>query len=263
MSGHQHRTKLSSAELDDLLDEALADPKIKKRLARGFNLVTSFDIALLGSSSIGGFNVYLDRHLRFKDWPYGILPVRFKKLDTKPGLIRHERLEQALEDEFGWGYDLSHAVAQQWEERYYRAKGFDPEAVERMFEPYIKHDEVERIVKTPLDLDMRPLLAPVRSTAIIKRIEEAAQKEKTPQKVVAYTNKAHMQNQRCALCWKFVDPKYGGPGCVKIQSPIVAGGWCRRFERGKLEERSPNEHQRSARQSPLGGSGALRHARGG
>lgn len=234
-SGHHAKHDLSPAELDDLLDEALANPKIKKRLARHFNLITDSDIALLGSSSIGGINVYLDRHLSYKKWPYGILPVQSRKLDVKPELIRHERLEQALEDELGWPYmPLAHPVAQHWEERGYRAKGFDPREVERMFRPFIKHDEAERIIKSPTDLDMRPLLAPPRSTAIIEKINETAQKEKRAHEKIGYKDKSALIGQRCDKCRHFIEPKYGGPACIGVDSPIAPGGWCRRFAAGKL-----------------------------
>jgi hypothetical protein len=233
--GHHGKHDLSAAELDDLLDEALANPKIKRRLAQPYTLVTDYDIALLGSSSIGGRRVFLDRHLKYRNWPYGIIPVRFKRLDVKPGLIRHERLEQFLEDELGWPYlPLAHPVAQHWEERDYIAKGFHPRDVEVAFRPYIKHDEAERIVKSPTDLDMRPLMAPPRSTRIIDRINETSAKEKRPHESVGYVDKSTRANQHCGKCSMFIAPKYGGPACTLVQSPIVETGWCRRFRAGKL-----------------------------
>ena len=240
MSGHQHTSDLSNDELDDLLDEALANAKIRKRLARGFKLVTDFDIALLGSSAIGGGTVYLDRHLKYRKWPYGTLAVASRKLNVIPGLIRHERLEQALEDELGWPYvKLAHPVAQHWEERLYRNQGFDPAAVERMFEPYIKFDAKERIVKTPPDLDMRPLLAPPRSTEIIVRVNATAQKEKRRQPAVGYVAKSVVANQKCAKCVHFIQTEYGGPACTGVDSPINPAGWCRRYRLGTLGEK-PN-----------------------
>lgn len=244
-AGHRHAHKLTDAELDDLLDEALANSKVKKRLSRGFTLVTDYDIALLGSSSVGGLNVYLDRHLRYKNWPYGVIPVRFARLDVKPGLIRHERLEQACEDELGWSYDLAHPVAQHYEERLYKAKGFDPRAVEKAFKPFIKADEHERIVKSPTDLDMRPLLAPPPDTAIIKRVRETANKEKRAHESVGYVEKSVRDGQQCSKCAMFIQPEYGGPGCTGVKDDIVPGGWCRRFARGVLGEIVEHEHQRA------------------
>src|SRR6266446_6122360 len=138
-AGHHHREHdLEPAELDDLLAEALANRKVKARLAKPWNLSIAYDIPLLGSSAIGGGTVYLDRHLRNNGGgPFGILPLEGRAIDVKPPLIRHERLEQAIEDELGWPYKLAHPVAQHWEEKLVKAKGFDPKAYERMLEPYI------------------------------------------------------------------------------------------------------------------------------
>jgi len=232
-AGHHHPSKLSERELDDLLDKALAHPKIKERLAKPYKLVTNCDIALLGSSSIGGHSVYLDRHLRGRNCPYGVILVRGKPLDVKPGLIRHERLEQAIEDILGWEYDRAHPVAQRWEDRDYRRKGFDPADVERAFRPFIKSDEHERIVRTPTDLDMRPLLAPPKSATLINHINATAQKEKRPHESVGYVARSKTKSH-CAGCVHFVEPKYGGPACTGVRSPIDPAGWCRRFRSGDL-----------------------------
>ena len=232
-AGHRHPSKFSESDLDDILDEILAHKRVKERLARAYKLVTDYDIALLGSSSVGGAHVYLDRHLRGRGLPYGVIPVGKRQLDTKQGLTRHERLEQALEDLFGWSYDLSHCVAQHWEHRDYKRRGFDPAAVERAYKPFIKSDEHERIVRTPTDLDMRPLLAPPKSTALIEHINKTAQSEKQPHTSVGYVASTSHRT-RCDTCANFVEPKYGGPLCTLVQSPIEPVGWCRRFRKGSL-----------------------------
>lgn len=237
-SGHHAHSALDAAELDHLLDEALANANVKARLAKPFELVTQFDICLLGSSSIGGRKVYLDRHLRFGNRPYGVIMVGDRPLDVKPGLIRHERLEQALEDCLGWPYlPLAHPVAQRWEERDYKAKGFDPRDVERAFRQYIKFDAHERITKSPTDLDMRPLLSPPISQSMIARINQTDQREKRSQQSVAYVAKSVRPSQRCDICRHYVDPKYAGsPACTGVDSPISPDGWCRRFSKGSLLE---------------------------
>jgi hypothetical protein len=238
-AGHQANGDLSQAELDSLLDHALADPRVKKRLARSFKLNCDYDIALLGSSSIGGWTVYLDRHLRFKNWPYGVIPVKYKRLDVKPGLIRHERLEVILEDVFGWPYlPLAHFTAQHWEERLYKSKGFDPKEVESAFRPFIKKDSLERIIRSPTDLDQRPLLAPPRSTKIIERVNETAQKEKRTHESVKYEEKSTHKGQKCELCRHFIEARYGGPACAGVKSPIQSEAYCRRFAAGKLGDTS-------------------------
>jgi hypothetical protein len=198
-------------------------------------LDTSHDIALLGSSSIGGWVVYLDRHLRYKNWPYGVIPVHYRRLDVKPGLIRHERLEVILEDVFGWPYlPLAHFVAQHWEERYYKSKGFDPAEVENAFKPFIARDAVEKIIKTPTILDKRPLLAPPQDTKILARIKVAEQKEKRTHELVKYEEKSTHTGQNCGKCARFIHPKYGGPACEGVQDMIAEGGWCKRYLAGTL-----------------------------
>ena len=235
-AGHHGVRDLSHAELDTLLKFALAHPAVKKRLARGYRLDVDHDIALLGSSAIGGRTVYFDRHLKFRNWPYGMIPVQSRRLDVRPGLIRHERLEQAAEDELGWPYILAHQVAQHFEEKLYIAKGFDPAAVEKAFKPFLKSDALERITKSPTDLDQRPLLAPPRSTKIIERVNATAQKEKRTHESVKYVEKSAKPGQRCELCKHFVNAIYGGPACTGVQSPVNEGGYCRRFVAGKLGE---------------------------
>ena len=192
---------------------------------------------MLGSSAIGGWTVFLDRHLKFRNWPYGTIPVQSRRVDVRPGLIRHERLEQACEDILGWPYILAHQVAQHFEEKLYRAKGFDPAAVEKAFKPFLKTDSVERIIRSPTDLDQRPLLAPPRSTKIIERVNATAQKEKRTHRSVKYEEKSTHNWQRCGLCRHFIESMYGGPACSGVQSPVVSSGWCRRFVAGKLGDK--------------------------
>lgn len=239
MSAGQYGVReLSHAELDSLLEHALADPGVKKRLARGFRLDVEHDVALLGSSAIGGWTVFLDRHMKFRNWPYGIIPVQSRRLDSRPGLIRHERLEQACEDCLGWPYLLAHQVAEHFENRYYASKGFDPAAVERAYRPFIKSDALEKIVKTPTDLDKRPLLAPPQDTKILERIKAAEQKEKRTHESVKYEEKSMHTSKNCGKCAMFIQPMYGGPACVGVQDSIASGGYCRRFRAGKLGEQS-------------------------
>jgi hypothetical protein len=236
-AGHKGYHDLSQSELDSLLAFALADVGVKKRLTRGFDLDVDHDIALLGSSAIGGWTVFFDRHLKYRSWPYGTIPVQSRRLDVRPGLIRHERLEQACEDAIGWPYILAHQVAEHYENKYYASKGFDPAAVENAFKPFIKASSLERIIRSPTDLDQRPLLAPPRSTKIIERVNATAQKEKRTHELVKYEEKSTHTGQRCDKCVHFVSKIYGGPACVGVQSVIDASGWCRRYRAGKLGDK--------------------------
>jgi hypothetical protein len=235
-SGHRHQGKLTDKELDALLDEVLADRRAQAELAKPYKVDVSYDIALLGSSAVGWRTIYIDRHFREKNGAFGVLTVGGRKLDTKPGLLRHERLEAVCENVFGWPYELSHFVAQHFEERDYKAKGFKPEDVEKAFKTYIKGDEGEPITKSPTDLDMRPLMAPPADTKIIARVHEAAQKERVSHESVAYVDKSTRANQQCGKCVMFISKKYSpDTSCTLVRNPIRPEGWCRRFRKGKLD----------------------------
>jgi hypothetical protein len=239
-TGHRHKSDLSDDELVDLLAEALDSAKIKKRLSEHYTLVTDYDIPLLGSSSIGGRKVYLDRHLKYGPknghggWPYGILPLQGKSIDVRPPLVRHERLEQACEDILGWPYKIAHAVATRWEHDLVKRKGFDPEKYEDVLAPYIKADQHERIVKVPTDLDRRPMLAPPVDRKLIDHVNATTNKEKRTHAAVIYVSKSD-KPQTCAGCIHFVGLAYGGPACEGVKDPIAAAGWCRRYLKGAMD----------------------------
>ena len=172
--GERGREKiLSSGECKDILEEAKSNPKFRERMARSCRLSGDYDIPLLGSSSKDGKTVYLDRHLRHQDKPYGLIPVDGKLLNVKPFLIEHERVEQALEDIYGFTYEAAHEVATFAEHRLVEFKGFDPKDYEKALEPYIKADDHERIKRVPADLDIRPELAPPVDKSLLARIKKA------------------------------------------------------------------------------------------
>lgn len=173
-AGHRGRErKLSLADCKIIFQEAKSDPKFKERMARPYRLSTEDDIPLLGSSSKGGKTVYLDRHLRYQNKPYGLIPVNGKLMNVKGPLIEHERVEQALEDIYGFAYEPAHEVATFAEHRIVEFMGFDPEAYEKALKPYIKADEHERIERVPSDLDIRPELAPPVDKALLAHIKKA------------------------------------------------------------------------------------------
>jgi hypothetical protein len=227
-SGHRYKHDLTNSELDDLLDEALAFSKVQAFLRQPFTVVTSYDVPLLGSSNIGWTKVYFDRH-----FPISKMPVGDRTLNAKPGLIRHERLEVALENILNWPYDeIAHPVAQHFEDRDYRWRGFDPKAVEKAYEPYIRDDESEVLKKVATDLDLRPMLFDKK---LMEATKSAQDKEKLSRDKVGYIDHPN-GNQRCAACSMFVAEAYGGPGCVLVKSPISPRGWCHRFDRGALDK---------------------------
>ncbi len=237
-SGHSGgKDQPTPDELDDLLAEVLANPKVRQQLARPFKVDHGYDIALLGSSSVDGDTVYIDRHFKVPGRPFCRIPVGKKVLNAVPGLVRHERLEQILENVYGWKYILAHYVAEHWEEQLYKAQGFDPKAVEKAYEPFIKYAEHEKITRVPTDLDARPLMSGTDpgDAAMLKHKDETANKEKVSQASVGYVNKSARPQQKCGLCRMFVAKQYGGPACTLVQDKINEGGWCRKFSKGKLD----------------------------
>lgn len=226
-SGHRLAHKLTASEISDLAGEALADKNVKLFLSRPFRVVTSFDIPLLGSSSIGWRKVYIDRH-----FPFLALPVGDRKLNVRKGLLTHERLEVAFENCLGWTYPIAHAVAQSQEDAIYAQMGFDPKEVEAAYAPFIRDDEREPLIRVPTDLDMRPLLADKK---LLARTRAAQEDGKLSQASVSYVEKSQKPNKQCGSCSMFVEEIYGGPACTLVKSPINAGGYCRRFLRGQLD----------------------------
>jgi hypothetical protein len=231
-AGHRHSHDLTESEIDDLLSEALSDPKIKARLAAPFKLNARHDIPLLGSSSIGGGTVYIDRHLRREGFPFAVLLVDGRPLNTKNGLIAHERFEQAAEDVLGWPYKIAHAVATKYEERDYARRGFDPRSVEKVYAPFIRSDESESLKTVPTDLDLRPL---ADDPKLLARVRAAQDMLKLSHESVQYVDPSRFANRKCQDCVMFVPDKYAGPACTATKSPINPSGFCKLFERGRLD----------------------------
>lgn len=231
--GHPHKSKRTDTELDALLDNALSEPKIKARLARSFKLNVTNDIPLLGSSSIGGGAVYLDRNLKRENGAHGVLLIDSKQVDVHHPLVRHERLEQACEDELGYGYELAHEIATRWEHRWLTEHKISPAKYEVVLRPYIRASEKE-LLKVPTDMDLRPELAEPVDEALLARIRAAMARVKEPQALVNYVDKS-ATNKRCRGCSMFVQSAYGGPACTLVKGPINAQGYCKRFKAGELD----------------------------
>ncbi len=226
-SGHPHKSKRTAAELDALLDNALADRKIKARMQRVTTIEHGYDIPFLGSSAIGGMTVYLSHGLPV------YLQIDGKRVEITTPLIRHERLESACEDVLGYGYELAHEIATHWEHRWLKQRKVDPAKYEAALAPYIRRAESEKLEKVPTDLDLRPELAPPKDTAMLARIRAAQAKDKVPQAVVDYVDKS-TSGRRCGLCSMYIYPAYGGPACTLVKDPINPHGYCKRFKAGEL-----------------------------
>jgi len=57
---------------------------------------------------------------------------------------------------------------------------------------------------------------------------ELTEANKHSHQEVGYVSVSPRKRQRCELCTKYIKD---GPACKKVQSPIAAGAWCKRFVR--------------------------------
>jgi hypothetical protein len=58
---------------------------------------------------------------------------------------------------------------------------------------------------------------------------ELTESNKATHEEVGYVDESPRAKQWCGLCAKFYLAADLRPGCLKVKSPVVAGGWCRRF----------------------------------
>lgn len=135
---------------EHLLDAALADPKVKQKLARGVTIDKKHDVPYLGGISRDGRTVYIDRHLPAS------LKLGKLSMNPVPFLCTHERTEHAIMTSLGLKYEAAHKLATAAEHRKLRQRGYDPEAYEAALKPFIKGDEKERLTKVPGDLFLGP-----------------------------------------------------------------------------------------------------------
>lgn len=149
-TGHRHLHRGSTPELEAELSRILADSRVRKRLAAPYRFDFNYDVPYLAGYSVDGKVIYIDRHM-----PRMIM-VQGRGMGVLPGLSRHERLEKALIDSFGWTYEKSHKFATLYEHRLYKKNKFNPASVEKVYSPYIKADEREQIKLAPKNLDLTP-----------------------------------------------------------------------------------------------------------
>ena len=162
-SGDHHHGSAPS----HLLDAALADPKVRQKLARGIKIDKTHDVPYLGGISRDGRTVYIDRHLPPS------LKIGGKSINPVPFLAVHERTEHAIMTTLGLKYAAAHKLATAAEERRVNAAGIDPGEYEKALQPYIKADAVEKLKKVPKDLFMGPY-EDEHDSGLIRRMKNVA-----------------------------------------------------------------------------------------
>jgi hypothetical protein len=151
---------------DHILDAALADPRVRQKLARGAKVDRTHDIPYLGGISRDGRTVYIDRHLPAS------LKIGRLAINPVPYLTTHERTEHAIMTVLGLKYAAAHKLATAAEERRVRRAGIDPRAYEAALKPYVKADDVEKLVRVPKDLFLGPY-EDEQDTALMARMKAA------------------------------------------------------------------------------------------
>lgn len=230
-SGHAHHgVKLGDHEVD----QALANPSVRRQLARTPRFDRSWDVPYLGGYSVDGRTVYLDRHLPktliYRGAKHGY-PV-----DIDRFLILHEEVEKALIDQLEFSYAHAHEVATRAEENAVRAAGIEVGWYRKALKPFIKADARERLLRVPNELDMTPYRAPPMSEPLLKRIAAAQKDPGAPGKIKpaeAHYGPGHAHSH-CALCAHFRAPNR----CDVLQGSVQPNGWCEYF--AKIYE--PQEH---------------------
>lgn len=217
-SGHRHNgVKLGDREVD----EALANPVVRKALAGTRRVDRTWDIPYLGGYSVDGRTIYLDRHLP------GLFKIRpGKATSLTPYLMLHEEVEKALIDELKMTYAHAHEVATRAEERAVRSAGIDVDWYRKTLKPMIKGDAKERLLRVPKDLDMTPYRAPPVDEGLIREILRARHEPSAAGKIspaAAHYGTGH-PGSRCGLCVYFSPPH----GCTVI-GRAQADHWCSYF----------------------------------
>jgi hypothetical protein len=227
-SGHRHRgVSLGDHEVD----QALAHPEVRRRLARTPRVDRSWDIPYLGGYSEDGRTIFLDRHL-----PRGFA-YRGRQVDLDRFLILHEEVEKALIDELYFKYAHAHEVATRAEENAVRAAGINVPWYRKTLAPMIKADALERLLRVPGKLSMKPYKAPPVNESLMRRIGHAQRHPAPPGKVKpaeAQYGPGHAQS-RCGLCAYFTAPR----SCTVLPH-AKPDMWCTFFVKAYQPEEKSN-----------------------
>jgi hypothetical protein len=228
-SGNRHKgVSLGDHEVD----EALANPAVRRRLARLLRVDQSWDIPYLGGYSEDGRTIFLDRHLpkRFR--------YRGREVDLDRFLIVHEEIEKALIDELDFKYAHAHEVATRGEENAVRLAGIDVPWYRRVLRPFIKADEAERLLRVPRAMDLTPYRAPPVDEGLLGRIRKAQDSPSAPGKLsyaqAGYHAGSGPHGRHCGICAYFA-PEHR---CAVVAGKVNAEDGCDYF----VKAYQPEEH---------------------
>lgn len=235
MSSGHHHTDASPGLNSQALDRLLADRAVRECLYRYRPIDRNFDIPYLAGYSQDGSTIFIDRHLP------ETLELEFdgRKREVNPDeyLRRHEGMEKSLIDTLGYGYAAAHAAATAWERRGVLERlgpGWWVPYSEALA-PWIKSDQLEKLVKVPSNLDMTPYLAEPVDKALVARIQAAQGLERAHSKAeVGYGDDHGKPRYHCGPvkewpggdCEHFESPR----SCAIVRGAISPRGKCRLWE---------------------------------
>lgn len=273
-AGHPHKRPNERHETE--LAKKLADPDVRRMLARRYRVDLDHDVPDLAGYNGMGSVYFLDRHFAAAiragevmiDGRPASLVQLVRPLIGTPGRPGHERIEKCLLDAIAPPqlYPDAHEFATCGEHEIVRRElRWRPFAYEAGLRKFIKRSAAERIEHPPLDLDCAPLLDDPdrndkRVLAILRQLGVAGA-SKLSRATVRYGIAKPAAN--CGRCRHYRGDALGGLCDIVegFQRPPLG---CDRFKQGATRGRQdPAVSPRPSSSGPAAGSAERRQAGGG
>ena len=216
----------------ETVKRALDHKAVKAELARTRRTNDDFDLPYLAGYSKDGKTIYFDRH--FPEF----ITIHGRKVNGRRFIQIHEETEKSVIDALGRPYKEAHEIANAAERRAVVAYGIPWSSYERAIKPFIKADELEKIVQIPPDLDWTPYLAPPVNRALIARMKAAEDDEKLGKDdpCVNYSPSRGDPGRHCGpdKAWPHnYCSMYGDHDCSAVAGFIDPRGGCDLYERAE------------------------------
>lgn len=151
MSAGHHTSERHSVAMKRELAGLLADPMVKKLVEGPIKVDFSHKMPLTGGSSVKWGQFYLDPRLKER------FTVGNKaNQDLSKPVLRHEVVEKALRQVFGFSYDRAHAFATLAERLVVEAMGMSWAAYKAVMASIVRRDEKQQPKSFPAGFDFGP-----------------------------------------------------------------------------------------------------------
>lgn len=225
-TGHHQQASVAFGLNSQALDRLLADRAVREQLYRYRQIDRSDDIPFVGGYSKDGETIYVDRHL-----PERVtleMDGRKREIDPVDFLRMHEAMEKTLIDALGYGYSEAHRAATGYERRGV-LQCLGPgwwEPYQRMWRPFVRSDEHEKLERVPANLDTTPYISPPVDRSLIERMQAAQGAARRYSKAEAQYTDAGTKAEHCSICEHYQRPR----ACELVRGAVSPQGWCRYFE---------------------------------